>query len=148
MLIVNWFEKTGARASRRLLRSAIEPGPAALRGPAHGGMPANHLRAARFGLEHGGRQIIFNTWQSEASDVNAAGFFAADVDADGSEDLVGGKSFRSIFRTSAMLLIVLLTTATDSRGDDLKMASIFTDHMILQRERPVAIWGTSILVMS
>jgi sialate O-acetylesterase len=37
--------------------------------------------------------------------------------------------------------VALLGPATVSQGAELKMASVFGDHMVLQRQRPVCIWG-------
>ena len=42
--------------------------------------------------------------------------------------------------TCLTLGLVLLATA--ARAEEIKLASIFTDHMILQRELPLTIWGT------
>ncbi|MCX7010307.1 MAG: sialate O-acetylesterase, partial [Kiritimatiellaeota bacterium] len=36
---------------------------------------------------------------------------------------------------------MLLLTALGSQAAELKLASVFSDHMVLQREKPVAVWG-------
>ena len=35
----------------------------------------------------------------------------------------------------------MLALVVPSHADDLKLASLFSDHMVLQREQPVPIWG-------
>ena len=44
-------------------------------------------------------------------------------------------------KRSIMLLLVLLSTLTVNSLADVRLSSIFADGMVLQRERPVRIWG-------
>lgn len=46
--------------------------------------------------------------------------------------------------TALGLLLILWTLGlqTESKAADLKLASYFTDHMVLQRDCPICIWGT------
>lgn len=47
-------------------------------------------------------------------------------------------SFTRLFRTSAVLVLAQLISVVNA---DVKLASPFTDHMVLQRELPVPVWG-------
>ena len=42
----------------------------------------------------------------------------------------------------ALITLVLVPLAAATQAEQTRLAAIFTDHMILQRELPVAIWGT------
>jgi sialate O-acetylesterase len=46
-------------------------------------------------------------------------------------------------KTTTLLLLatLLLAPLASLQAADLKLASVFSDHMVLQRERPVAVWG-------
>ncbi len=44
---------------------------------------------------------------------------------------------------SLKLLLLLLISSTMACGQNLKPSNIFTDHMVLQREKPVPVWGQS-----
>ena len=42
---------------------------------------------------------------------------------------------------SVIAAFLLLAAPSRLRAAELKLASVFTDHMVLQREMPVPIWG-------
>jgi sialate O-acetylesterase len=44
-------------------------------------------------------------------------------------------------RPSLLLLALLLAPLTLLQADDLKLATILSDHMVMQREKPVTVWG-------
>ena len=41
------------------------------------------------------------------------------------------------------LLVLLFVFATQSLGAEVRVARVFGDHMVLQRQKPVRIWGTT-----
>ena len=43
--------------------------------------------------------------------------------------------------TFPLLLALLLAPLTSLQADDLKLATILSDHMVMQREKPVTVWG-------
>ena len=46
-------------------------------------------------------------------------------------------------RILTTLSVLLLTPLTSLCAGELKLAAMFSDHMILQRDRPVPVWGWS-----
>jgi sialate O-acetylesterase len=46
-------------------------------------------------------------------------------------------------RTTAALTVALLLACTAHAADDLKLPALFSDHMVLQRDVPVPVWGTA-----
>ena len=42
-----------------------------------------------------------------------------------------------------VLTALLLGPVADLRADEVKLASLFSDHVILQRNMPVPIWGSA-----
>ena len=38
-------------------------------------------------------------------------------------------------------LTVILTFSQSAGADELRLATLFTDHMVLQRDKPVPVWG-------
>jgi sialate O-acetylesterase len=44
-------------------------------------------------------------------------------------------------RTAIAVIIALATTITTRADEPLRLAGIFSDHMVLQRDRPVVLWG-------
>ncbi len=44
---------------------------------------------------------------------------------------------------AAMAAVLLSALAPPLQASELKLASLFTNHMVLQREQPVPVWGTS-----
>jgi sialate O-acetylesterase len=42
-----------------------------------------------------------------------------------------------------LLFTSLLAAVAGSLQADVKLASVFTDNMVLQRGKPVAVWGTA-----
>jgi sialate O-acetylesterase len=43
--------------------------------------------------------------------------------------------------TTILLSALLLASSASLPAAELKLASLFTDHMVLQREQPVPVWG-------
>ncbi len=50
--------------------------------------------------------------------------------------------FRAAFKPPALTLVALMTAVGASARADVKLASYFGDHMVLQRDREVCLWGT------
>lgn len=44
-------------------------------------------------------------------------------------------------RTLTLLSALLLTPLNALHGAELKLGAVFSDHMVLQRDKPVAVWG-------
>ncbi len=44
-------------------------------------------------------------------------------------------------RSKTIVLVIVLAMCSATAGADLQIAKVFTDHMVLQREIPVAVWG-------
>jgi sialate O-acetylesterase len=42
---------------------------------------------------------------------------------------------------AASLIVWVLAGASVSRADDLRLAAVFSDHMVLQRDKPAPVWG-------
>jgi hypothetical protein len=40
-----------------------------------------------------------------------------------------------------LCLFLLLTSSVAANGSQLKLAAVFSDHMVLQRDMPVRVWG-------
>jgi sialate O-acetylesterase len=40
-----------------------------------------------------------------------------------------------------ILAVIILSSGSIASGGELRLGSPFCDHMVLQREKPVAIWG-------
>lgn len=51
--------------------------------------------------------------------------------------------FFSVRSTFVALAFSSLSLAAPANAEELKLASLFTDHMVLQREQPVPVWGTA-----
>ena len=43
----------------------------------------------------------------------------------------------------SLIATLLLAVLTDLSAAELKLASVFADHMVLQRDQPVSVWGTA-----
>ena len=46
-----------------------------------------------------------------------------------------------MFRTRTVVLAVVLAICSVEARADVRIAKVFTDHMVLQQEMPVAVWG-------
>ena len=53
------------------------------------------------------------------------------------------RTHRTALARLSIALLVALTLAPLARGAEIRMPSVFGDHMVLQRGRPVPVWGTS-----
>lgn len=49
--------------------------------------------------------------------------------------------FQPLFRCSAALIVILGTGYCSAFAEGFRLGSPFSDHMVLQRDKPVAIWG-------
>jgi sialate O-acetylesterase len=78
---------------------------------------------------------ILKIWERRLND----NFDARSKNHLGYERLMKHKPFRWICRFS-LLLVISLTSETDGA---LSVAKIFSDHMVVQRQLPVPIWGTA-----
>lgn len=47
----------------------------------------------------------------------------------------------SFSRSFAIASVLVTVFATNSFAGDLKLANVFSDHMVLQREKAVPVWG-------
>jgi sialate O-acetylesterase len=52
-------------------------------------------------------------------------------------------TFRFDRLTFLAFAVLTLPVATPANADELKLSSLFTNHMVLQREQPVPVWGTA-----
>ena len=58
------------------------------------------------------------------------------------------RTHRTALARLSIALLVALTLAPLARGAEIRMPSVFGDHMVLQRGRPVPVWGTASDVLS